>query len=68
MEKKETQNKQILNYLIDGGKITPLLALNKFGSFRLSARIFDLREKGHNIKKTIINYNGKKFAEYYLLK
>ena len=45
----ESQNKLILEYLEIGNKITPLEALNNFGCFRLSSRIFDLRQKGHNI-------------------
>lgn len=32
--------------------ITPLEALRRLGIYRLSARIFDLRERGHNIKTT----------------
>ena len=41
-----TQNERILSYLKAGGAITPKDALRLFGSFRLSARIFDLREMG----------------------
>jgi len=41
-----TQNARILAYLRGGGALTPKDALNMFGSFRLSARIFDLREAG----------------------
>jgi hypothetical protein len=35
-----------LAYLKSGGALTPKDALNLFGSFRLSARIFELREEG----------------------
>ena len=45
----QTQNEQILDYLKSGKSITPLEALEKFGCFRLSARIFNLREDGYNI-------------------
>jgi hypothetical protein len=41
-----TQNRRILAYLKSGGALTPKDALNLFGSFRLSARIFELREEG----------------------
>ena len=67
---KLTQNKQILEHLKKGNSITPLLALNLFGCFRLSARIHNLRQDGHNIiKRTITSDDSNKhFAEYTLLK
>ena len=61
-----SQNKQILNYLLSGKKLTPLTALNKFGCFRLSARILDLRKEGHNITTKNVTRKGKTFAEYSL--
>ena len=61
-----SQNKQILNYLLSGKKLTPLTALNKFGCFRLSARILDLRKEGHNIITENVTKQGKTFAEYSL--
>jgi len=42
----ETQNQIILSHLKSGKVITPMDALDICGSFRLSARIFELREKG----------------------
>jgi len=45
-----SQNQQIANYLNKGRKLTPIDALNKFGCFRLAARIADLRNDGMNIK------------------
>lgn len=59
-----SQNQDILNHLKAGQKLTPLGAFNLFGSLRLSARIFQLRNYGFNIKTTIINVNGKRVAEY----
>ena len=41
-----TQNAQILAALKEGRNITPLDALREFGSFRLAARICQLREMG----------------------
>jgi len=64
---EESQNKQILNYLQTGATINPVSALELFGSFRLSARINDLRNDGHNIKTTMV-YNGRKrWANYNLV-
>ena len=67
---KLTQNQQILDYLKKGNSINPLEALNLFGCFRLSARIHNLRQDGHDIiKRTITSDHGDKhFAEYTLLK
>ncbi len=61
-----SQNKQILNYLLQGKKLTPLTALSKFGCLRLSARILDLRKEGHNITTENVTRKGKTFAEYSL--
>ena len=62
-----TQNQQILEYLKSGKTITPLIALKKFGCFRLSARIFNLKEQGHAIITENVTRKGKTFAEYSLL-
>ena len=59
-----SQQSQIKSYLEYGNKITPLEALNKFGSFRLSAIIHNLKKEGMNIKTNRITQNGKTFAEY----
>lgn len=62
-----SQLKQIKNYLLNGNKITPLEALQKFGSFRLSAIIYNLKKEGMNIKTNMITVNDKRFAEYELV-
>ena len=59
-----SQNTQILSYLKQGKKLTPITALNKFGCFRLSARILDLRKQGHQINTENVTKQGKTFAEY----
>jgi hypothetical protein len=64
---KKTQKQGILEYLEEHGKITPIEALNKFGCFRLSAVIFELREEGYVID-TDINEGEKKYAIYTLLR
>ena len=61
-----SQEQQILEYLKTGKSITPLDALNKFGCFRLGARIWDLRKKGHHIEEMDTKLNGKRFARYFL--
>ena len=44
-----SQEKQILEYLQAGNRITPIDSLNLFGCFRLGARICDLRQRGYDI-------------------
>lgn len=62
-----TQNQQIKSYLKKGKSITPIQALNKFGCFRLAARISDLRNDGLNIATKIVTKDGKTFASYRLV-
>jgi hypothetical protein len=63
-----SQNKQIADYLNKGKKLTPIDALNKFGCFRLAARIADLRKKGMNIVTNTIKLENKKQIAQYSVK
>lgn len=67
-EMPKSQKENILEYLQIGNKITPLEALYQFGSFRLSAIIFELRQEGYNIITHNKSVDGKTFAEYELVK
>jgi hypothetical protein len=60
-----TQNSRILEHLKEYGTINPLQALELYGSFRLSARILDLKQDGHNIETTRKTVKKKTFAEYH---
>ena len=62
-----TQNQQIKGYLEKGKAITSIQALNKFGCFRLAARINDLRKDGLNIATKIMSKDGKTYASYRLV-
>ncbi len=64
---KEAQTKLILKHLESGASITPMDALNLYGCFRLGARIYDLKQAGHNIETTKVTKNGKTFASYSLV-
>ena len=67
MTKKMSQNSLILKHLQENKKINPLEALNLYGCFRLGARIYNLKQDGHQIE-TLRKKNGVKgntFAEYY---
>lgn len=57
-----SQKTKILKHLKDGNSLTPIDALNKFGTFRLAARISDLRQDGYNIETD----NSKGYARYFL--
>ena len=62
-----SQKQRILEYLLEGNTITPLEALSKFGSFRLGARIADIKEMGYDVKSRYITVPGdKRVKQYYL--
>lgn len=54
-------------YLQAGNSITAVEALDKFGCFRLAARIDEFRKEGHNITTETVSQNGKEFARYHLI-
>ena len=61
-EKKVTKQERVLKHLQALGSITPLEALELYGSFRLGALIFNLRKEGHDIKTDIVPKKG--YAKY----
>ena len=63
-----SQKTKILAHLSAGHSITPIDALQMFGCFRLGARIYDLKNDGHDIHKTMVQRGNKMFARYTLLK
>ena len=64
----DTQETIILNHLKDHKYITQWEAIQEYRITRLSARIYELRERGHNIITKNVSENGKRFAEYSLIK
>ena len=65
-KRHSSQQSNIENALVRGESITPIEALKRFGIFRLSAIIFNLREKGYNINTKMAGNGNKRFAEYSL--
>lgn len=64
-----TQKANVRAWLLKGNMLTPLEALRRFGSLRLSAIIFDLREEGLPIEMERLQVSPKKrVAQYYLPK
>jgi hypothetical protein len=62
----QTQNDLILKHLKEKKKITSWEAIEKYRCTRLSARILDLRQDGHNIETIRKTVKKKTFAEYKL--
>ena len=60
--KKITKQERILTHLQSNGNITPMEALEYYGSFRLSAIIFNLKKEGHDITTSIVPKKG--YAKY----
>ena len=64
-----SQTTDILKALKRGRKMTAIKALSEFGCFRLAARIGELRDDGYNIVSRMVkSSNGKRFAEYRLVR
>lgn len=63
-----TQTEEIRRHLEAGHAITPILALDLFGCFRLGARIWDLKKAGLRISKTMVQneFRGSMYASYRL--
>jgi hypothetical protein len=55
-----------MKYLATGKPLTAIQALNKFGCFRLAARIHEMRSEGLAINEKAINKNGKRFSQYQI--
>lgn len=66
----KTQKEKIREHLVNGGTLTPLEVLEKFGCFRLATRVFELKKEGLDVKTQIIEdpATGKRYAEYYIPK
>tara|TARA_R110000796_G_scaffold1456_1_gene5822 strand:+ start:2730 stop:2924 length:195 start_codon:yes stop_codon:yes gene_type:complete len=61
-----SQSKQILAYLKKGYSLSALEALQKFGCFRLAARIYELRNSGYRIEAERVGEGATTWAEYRL--
>lgn len=66
----EIQNQKVLRHLQSGQHLTSLEALHRYGIFRLAARIYDLKQSGHNISKVWVQPSDTRpdtrVASYYL--
>ena len=62
--KKVSKKSKVLAHLVSGKHITPIQALELYGSFRLGAIIFELRADGHNIDTEIAKGTGHAIYSY----
>ena len=64
-----SQKKAICNYLRNGGSITGLEAIEKFGCIKLSNRISELRSAGITIAdRWVVLGCGKRVKQYFMPK
>lgn len=66
---KQSQNDKILQFMRTHGSISQRDAV-RFGCYRLSARIHDLKQEGHLIlaeRKAFVNEDGKGWYASYRL-
>ncbi|MFA5715179.1 MAG: helix-turn-helix domain-containing protein [Candidatus Paceibacterota bacterium] len=64
----ESQNKQVLTWLKSGQSLTNFQAASYFSIYRLSARIYDLRKRGNNIKSELEFDGSKHWSRYFMKK
>lgn len=66
----KTKIERIRQHLLDGKPITPIGALEMYGSFSLKQVILALRKRGYRIRTTIVKYpaTGSRFARYSLIR
>lgn len=60
----ESQNTQIKSYLESGHTLTAHQALDLFGTFRLAARVHDLKAMGFPIDKNMIPVGPESDTKY----
>lgn len=66
--KRQTQADTVLQHLQSGKRISPAVAINVYGIYRLAPAIHILRKRGYNID-TVMHGDmvGKKYASYKLV-
>ena len=61
-----SQCSDVLKYLKTGRSITPRVAMDKWGIYRLAARILELRSQCLVIETHIVSFGKKRYASYLL--
>ena len=57
---------EILRFLRNGQKLTPVGAYTLCGTLALHSRISELRARGHRVKCTMVEIGGKRVGRYSL--
>lgn len=65
MSDRSSQCLKVLQYMRTHGSITNRQAVYDLGVMRLSGRIYDLKDKGYNIR-TVLQGEVPNYATYYL--
>lgn len=66
-KQSQSQGLMILSALQNGDRLTHLDAENRFKCLRLGARIYDLKQQGHNIQSRMIKVpSGKRVMQYWI--
>ena len=65
-ENPQTQEERILDWLLSGRPLTALEALEQFGSFRLAARICELRRVIPIRSTKVKTQTGKRVEQYWI--
>ena len=60
------QSQMILSAMLAGETVDPMSALQLCGSWRLAARVRELRENGWNIRRGLVTENGRVRASYWI--
>jgi hypothetical protein len=66
-EQAATQVEHIIQHLQSGKSITTLEALNLYGCFRLTSRIYDIKQRGVTVYKHFIKTASGKYVAQYAL-
>lgn len=60
----KSQNKAITDYMLKGGRVTQLMAYNRFGCVNLSGRISEIKERYKITKEWVKVRSGKRVIKY----
>ena len=69
---KLTQKQKVLKHLREIGSITPIDALRDYSIMRLTSRVCELKDEGHNIKSELVSGKNKygesvRYSKYTLV-
>lgn len=63
-----SQQLEVLRYLMAGNSLTSLEALKLFGCMRLAAVVNTLRKQGYDIETIMVGESEKRYANYRMIK